>query len=75
MDKFTSILKQTHERICELKKIIIGVQSNADVIFAFSKLISVMSQYLSDTWSLVRSKYNMMALCHMSKANRIVFRN
>lgn len=40
---------QGYEWICKLKGKFLNGQSNADEIFAFSKLISVISQYIPDT--------------------------
>ena len=44
-----AVLKKSYEWICKLKGKFLNGQSNADEIFAFSKLISVISQYIPDT--------------------------
>lgn len=49
MDEFLAVLKKSYEWICKLKGKFLNGQSNADEIFAFSKLISVISQYIPDT--------------------------
>lgn len=49
MDEFLAVLKKSYEWICKLKGKLLNGQSNADEIFAFSKLISVISQYIPDT--------------------------
>lgn len=49
MDEFLTVLKKSYEWICKLKGKFLNGQSNADEIFAFSKLISVISQYIPDT--------------------------
>lgn len=69
MEKFTSVLKQTYEWICELKGKIISGQSNADEMFAFSKLISVMSQYIPDTCTDDESENHLFTVtCMLTEA-------
>lgn len=65
MDEFLAVLKKSYEWICKLKGKFLNGQSNADEIFAFSKLISVISQYIPDTCTNDESENHLFTVTYM----------
>ncbi len=69
MDEFLAVLKKSYEWICKLKGKFLNGQSNADEIFAFSKLISVISQYIPDTCTNDESENHLFTVtCMLAEA-------
>lgn len=69
MDEFLAVLKKSYEWICKLKGMFLNGQSNADEIFAFSKLISVISQYIPDTCTNDESENHLFTVtCMLAEA-------
>ena len=69
MDEFLTVLKKSYEWICKLKGKFLNGQSNADEIFAFSKLISVISQYIPDTCTNDESENHLFTVtCMLAEA-------
>lgn len=69
MDEFLAVLKKTYEWICKLKGKFLNGQSNADEIFAFSKLIYVISQYIPDTCTNDESENHLFTVtCMLAEA-------
>lgn len=65
MGEFLAVLKKSYEWICKLKGKFLNGQSNADEIFAFSKLISVISQYIPDTCTNDESENHLFTVTYM----------
>lgn len=69
MDEFLAVLKKSYEWICKLKGKFLNGQSNADEIFAFSKLIYVISQYIPDTCTNDESENHLFTVtCMLAEA-------